>query len=147
MTILYCVNKEDLSVGYAGLLPETWKTATGLNALPADSEAIKDLSWAGLQEGFVTQEEAIELGVSLAVLEQVLAAGAIPQAAAVRKQRQDLLAKTVDTINPIRWQAMSAEEKQICIDFRQALMDISTQPDFPWTIDWPAVPALFASAL
>ena len=35
---------------------------------------------------------------------------------------------------------LTVEEKQAWATYRQALRDITSQPDFPYTIDWPTRP-------
>jgi len=57
------------------------------------------------------------------------------QASSVRGQRDSLLVQSDWTqvadapVNKAAWAA-----------YRQALRDISTQPDFPWTVTWPEQP-------
>lgn len=57
-----------------------------------------------------------------------------------RYKRKLLLAKHVDSINPIRWNSMSQEEQQKYIDYRQALLDVPSQPGFPRTHTLPKAP-------
>lgn len=59
---------------------------------------------------------------------------------AVRRKRNVLLKKTVDSLNPIRWETMDAEEKDAWITYRQALLDIPQQTGFPKNIIWPNKP-------
>lgn len=42
--------------------------------------------------------------------------------------------------NPLRWDAMSAEEKAPWITYRQALLDVPQQSTFPDSVTWPASP-------
>lgn len=58
----------------------------------------------------------------------------------VRGQRNSYLYRYVDSINVIRWSAMSEEQKVAWINYRQALLDITEQPKFPWDVIWPEVP-------
>lgn len=37
-----------------------------------------------------------------------------------------------DKISPMRWEAMSEQQKQAWRDYRQALLDITDLPGFPW---------------
>lgn len=60
------------------------------------------------------------------------------QAKSVRSQRDSKLAEC-------DWRVIKALESNTPQDFdwaayRQALRDITTQPGFPWTIDWPTQP-------
>ena len=60
------------------------------------------------------------------------------QAKSVRQQRDDKLKES-------DWRVIKALENNIPQDFawaayRQALRDITIQPGFPWTIDWPTNP-------
>lgn len=57
----------------------------------------------------------------------------------VRSERDNLLASTVDRLNPIRWDTLSDEEKNAWRAYRQALLDITLQPD-PFNITWPTQP-------
>jgi hypothetical protein len=58
----------------------------------------------------------------------------------VRAQRNSYLYSYVDSINVIRWSAMSEEQKVAWINYRQTLLDITKQPEFPWDVIWPEVP-------
>lgn len=42
--------------------------------------------------------------------------------------------------NPLRWAAMSQEQKDAWAVYRQALLDVPQQAGFPQTIDWPQAP-------
>jgi len=60
------------------------------------------------------------------------------QAKSVRQQRDDKLKES-------DWRVIKALESSTPQDFawatyRQALRDITAQPGFPWTIDWPVNP-------
>lgn len=57
-----------------------------------------------------------------------------------RAKRDALLASTVDTVNAIRWAAMSAEEQAAWAAYRQALLDVPEQAGFPAEIVWPEAP-------
>ena len=57
-----------------------------------------------------------------------------------RRIRQELLA-AVDKVNPMWWAAMTSEQQALTAAYRQALLDITDQPGFPETIDWPTKPA------
>lgn len=61
-------------------------------------------------------------------------------AVAVRGQRDELLRDNVDTMNPMRWNAMSAAQQQQWTDYRQALLDVTQQQGFPTNVVWPVKP-------
>ena len=60
----------------------------------------------------------------------------------VRDYRDNLL-NTCDTVycNAERWAAMTAEQQQAWVAYKQALRDVPTQAGFPYTVNWPAMPA------
>ena len=59
----------------------------------------------------------------------------------IRRDRDFRLAQ-LDIVlsNPLRWDAMSAEEKAPWITYRQALLDVPQQSTFPDSVTWPASP-------
>ncbi len=57
-----------------------------------------------------------------------------------RAERDRLIRETVDTVNAIRWSAMSAAEQSAWTEYRQALLDVPEQPGFPNDIQWPIAP-------
>lgn len=57
-----------------------------------------------------------------------------------RDKRRRLLKKHVDTMNPIRWESMPQIEKDKWTEYRQKLLDITTQENFPNQIIWPELP-------
>ena len=57
-----------------------------------------------------------------------------------RAKRDELLKTNVDSINPIWWTEMSTDKKAEWILYRQALLDVTSQPGFPANIVWPKVP-------
>jgi hypothetical protein len=61
-------------------------------------------------------------------------------AAEARKQRAKILTDEIDTMNPMRWAALSAAKKTEWIAYRQALLDVPAQEGFPLTINWPTTP-------
>ena len=54
----------------------------------------------------------------------------------IRKQRSDLLSSCDWT-----QVADSPADKQAWATYRQALRDISVQPNFPWSVEWPVAPS------
>jgi hypothetical protein len=62
------------------------------------------------------------------------------QATAMRNERSKRLAETVDTVNAIRWAAMSEEQQTAWTNYRNALLDVPEQSGFPFEINWPTTP-------
>ena len=64
------------------------------------------------------------------------------EAEKVRNYRDNLL-NTCDTVycNAEKWSAMTAEQQQAWEAYKQALRDVPTQAGFPYTVNWPAMPA------
>jgi len=46
----------------------------------------------------------------------------------------------VDSVNPIRWESLTQQQKDDLISYRQALLDIPQQVGFPTSITWPIPP-------
>lgn len=61
---------------------------------------------------------------------------------AMRVARNRALKRVVDRYTPIRWAALTTEQQQKILDYRQALLDIPQQEGFPDNIIWPEVPVL-----
>lgn len=62
------------------------------------------------------------------------------RATEIRKRRDKLLKEKVDSINPMRWEMMSEEEKAAVKEYRTALLNIPQQPGFPNLVYWPKPP-------
>lgn len=62
------------------------------------------------------------------------------QASAMRAERDRKLREECDCINPMRWEAMTDAQKDLARNHRQALLDVTTQAGFPWSITWPQNP-------
>ena len=58
----------------------------------------------------------------------------------VRAKRDNLLKETVDSVNPMRWEALTELQKDAWRAYRQALLDVPQQEGFPTNISWPEVP-------
>ena len=58
----------------------------------------------------------------------------------VRQHRDYLLRTEVDSINPMRWEAMTPEQQESKRIYRQALLDVPQQAGFPWEVVWPQEP-------
>ena len=59
----------------------------------------------------------------------------------IRTKRNNLLRTKVDTLNPIRWETLSEEEKEAWRTYRQQLLDVPQQNDFPNNVQWPVPPS------
>lgn len=62
-------------------------------------------------------------------------------AALARDLRKRTMRSSVDTINAVRWNSLTKDQKKEISDYRQALCDITEQSGFPHTITWPEPPA------
>ncbi len=54
-----------------------------------------------------------------------------------RARRDTLLKETVDSVNPMRWGAMTDVQKDAWRAYRQALLGVPQQEGFPNNITWP----------
>jgi hypothetical protein len=57
-----------------------------------------------------------------------------------RNRRDKYLAIHIDTINAVRWNTFTQEEKNLWIEYRQSLLNIPQQSEFPRSITWPTKP-------
>lgn len=57
------------------------------------------------------------------------------------QKRDNLLKDGPDRISPIWWSSMTQEQQSEWSKYRQDLLDITSQPDFPHDIIWPIKPA------
>lgn len=100
-----------------------------VSSVPKGAEGLTDEQWADrcnlrLIEGeikVVEPEASYEAAAFLA-----------------RRERTRRLAADVDSINPLRWEGMSENEKTKLHEYRQALLDITKQKGFPFNIEWPS---------
>jgi hypothetical protein len=58
----------------------------------------------------------------------------------VKLERDNLLKSNVDSINSIRWASFSTEVQDSWIKYRQALLDVPQQANFPENVSWPIKP-------
>lgn len=63
-------------------------------------------------------------------------------AAFVRAQRNSILREVVDPIvsNPLRWGALTDDQRTAWAAYRQDLLDIPDQSGFPHNVTWPSKP-------
>lgn len=57
-----------------------------------------------------------------------------------RARRNTLLKEVVDSVNPMRWEALTDIQKDAWRAYRQALLDVPQQEGFPNNIVWPEAP-------
>lgn len=57
-----------------------------------------------------------------------------------RARRDEILKTDIDTMNPIRWEALTAEQKTAWTEYRQALLDVTNQAGWPANVNWPRKP-------
>ena len=57
-----------------------------------------------------------------------------------RQERDQLLRDTVDTMNSLRWESMTAEQQEAWRTYRQALLNVPQQSGFPFSVEWPQQP-------
>lgn len=55
-------------------------------------------------------------------------------------RRTQLLNDGPDRISPIWWSSMTEQEQQAWSQYRQDLLNVPQQPQFPQVIDWPVSP-------
>lgn len=55
-------------------------------------------------------------------------------------KRDELLRNGVDRISPVWWASMTEQEQQAWSQYRQDLLNVPQQQQFPQVIDWPVSP-------
>jgi len=60
---------------------------------------------------------------------------------AIRRGQRSALLQIVDRVNPVWFSGLSQEQQQQLRDYRQALLAVPQQPDFPVQVIWPSKPA------
>ena len=58
-----------------------------------------------------------------------------------RAKRDNLLKEVIDSVNPMRWEALTDVQKDAWRAYRQVLLDVPQQEGFPTNIVWPKAPA------
>lgn len=65
------------------------------------------------------------------------------EAQKVRNYRDNLLNQCdLKHCNPEKWATMTEDKQKEWTSYKQALRDIPTQNDFPYTINWPTMPGV-----
>ena len=57
----------------------------------------------------------------------------------IRSIRNNLFAN-IDKMNPVWYSTLSDQQKQELVDYRQAIIDITDQPNFPLDVVFPTAP-------
>lgn len=59
-----------------------------------------------------------------------------------RAKREEILRKKVDPLvtNPLRWASLTSAYQTQVENYRQALLDITNQAEWPITVSWPTAP-------
>lgn len=57
----------------------------------------------------------------------------------LRRQRNELF-RSIDRINPVWFASLTTEQQQELVVYRQQLLDVPQQSEFPDTVEWPAKP-------
>jgi len=57
-----------------------------------------------------------------------------------RCRRDKFLQIHIDTMNPVRWESMTQTQRGEWVQYRQDLLDIPQQSEFPTNILWPTKP-------
>lgn len=60
----------------------------------------------------------------------------------VRNERDFKIRSEIDVYNPIRWESLTEEQKQLLKVYRSELLDVPQQAGFPWEVVWPTRPTL-----
>lgn len=139
MNPYYLCNKVTKQVLSIGPLPDTYKDASGISSVPYSESS--DLSWAGYPEmGFLTEEDAILLGIDVSIINAQKLRNIDQQWAQIRMDR--------DTrIEQVRWRVerhsgeiilglTPSENIMPILSYVQKLRDLTKQED-PFNIIWP----------
>jgi hypothetical protein len=57
-----------------------------------------------------------------------------------RQYRNQLLQDTIDRVNPVWYNSLTAEEQNQLVAYRQQLLDVPQQAGFPTQVEWPSKP-------
>lgn len=63
-------------------------------------------------------------------------------AAKQRELRDKWLRIHVDVVNAVRWNALTQQQKDDLVAYRQALLDVPQQQGFPTIVNWPTPPEI-----
>lgn len=134
----YRINLADKTAIEYMQIPEVWGNCSGLNA--ASDETLADMNWAGHNEGFLSAEQALALGVSQSELDKVIPLATEVAKIGLRKKRDVLLNESDKFVTPDRWESYSSEKKAVISNYRQALRNITSSSDV-FNCTWPTIPS------
>ena len=116
-----------------------WKQGFYLNQIEGSIE-IDDDYWQELLNGQSQGKQIVSDETGYPILADPPAPTIEELTQKARARRDTLLKETVDSVNPMRWEAMSDEQKDAWRAYRQALLDVPQQEGFPMNIVWPTIP-------
>lgn len=116
-----------------------WKQGFHLAHIEGSVE-IEDDYWQELLNGQSQGKQIVSDDDGYPILADPPAPTTEELAQGVRARRDNLLKETVDSVNPMRWEALSDEQKDAWRVYRQALLDVPQQEGFPTNIVWPEEP-------
>ena len=115
-----------------------WKDGFYLEQIEG-SVKITDEYWQELLEEqsqgkqITTREDGYPIAMAYEITSEMLEKQA-------RSRRDALLKETVDSLNPMRWEALTELQKDDWRIYRQALLDVPQQEGFPVNVVWPIHP-------
>jgi hypothetical protein len=116
-----------------------WKQGFYLNQIEG-STPIEDDYWQELLDGQSQGKQIVSNEDGYPILADPPAPTTEELAQEARVKRDNLLKETVDSVNPMRWEAMTEVQQNTWRAYRQALLDVPQQEGFPDNIIWPTKP-------
>ena len=92
-----------------------------------------------------TRPEATEIEYEMFPIDEDPTLGEVAQRA--REDRDNKLVQWVDNITIIEWESFTEEQKQSIKEFRQNLLDVPEQANFPHNIIWPTPPEILINTI
>ena len=105
-----------------------------------DSVEITDEYWKELLEGQSQGKQIVSNEVGYPILADYQAPTIEEVSQRARAHRDSLLKEVVDTMNPMRWEALTEPQKDAWRAYRQELLDVPQQDGFPDDVIWPVPP-------
>jgi hypothetical protein len=114
------------------------------NGLVTNMVLSESLSFAEAQ-GWVVANDEVEIGhsyVDSSFVTPVPTPKTDDELAAEVRADRDIRLVEVDDVagNALRWSALDADKQATWATYRQALLDVPQQADFPTTVVWPVKP-------
>jgi hypothetical protein len=116
-----------------------WKEGFHLTHIEGSAE-LTDEYWQELLDGQSQGKQIVSDATGYPILTDPPAPTTEELAQRARAKRDNLLKEVVDSVNPMRWEALSEAQKDAWRAYRQALLDVPQQEGFPNNITWPEVP-------